>query len=838
MKNRLKLAQKISISTFLVLFIASLLPLPLLNYSQPKEAQAAAINLIANSSFEQDATNYWYLWQSASSSNFSLVRSYDVPFGYGSFAASIDATGDPKGRFDAGLVGANLNHFEVTQGKTYYFSFFAKASEDSKFSIYLENIASHKGVTPAQEIKVNKQWTNYLLVFTPDTSGQTVLSFAFGDLAKGSSIYFDGLNLYENNISLATTVVSGFVGDKNKSLVLTNGNLVPLSEIKIELPYFNDQTDTTSFKQFSPKSITNNTVYFDIPNQTFAGIGKVYVSGSLIGQFDYNVFVKINDFNPNPIRVDGDLVVYGSGFSPNNDQNFIVLNVTDTKGKISEKWIKPTIIDAQLSQVVIKVPAGIASGKISARTYHSNLKDASIENKSASLSYAVKPLIYSLDWSRKGYEQVGDKITILGKGIANHPVVSFYDENGKMISQTNAVVKTINETDNTESIEVVTPKLLNKLKVTVKIGNSESDKADALNYSARPILSTIKSSKSRSMPISGSTISAAKIGETIRLNGQGYKDSSALAVEFAGLNGNISVSISPNKIDPAGKWIDVVVPDLAQNGQVSVISNGERSNYVSLEIIPTIISQTPLNPTPGEEMSFWTNGVGLNKDLVTVHFTLDNKETISVAPSSLEKTEYGNVIVKVIAPKAIASKGSIIKIQYDNWLNDESYSLTASPVIERAGIDIDSKVLSIKGYGFSNVLAENKITYKYADGTVVTPKVKPLSITNTSEGQEIKIQILDDYYYGSVSVSVGDKISNEYNVGPTVITRVERRVQFVKTENRVMGVLYISGKNLGPKGDVKVGDVWAKTHYRSNFFIIAVVESNDINKNPVIVTKY
>jgi hypothetical protein len=112
-----------------------------------------------------------------------------------------------------------------------------------------------------------------------------------------------------------------------------------------------------------------------------------------------------------------------------------------------------------------------------------------------------------------------------------------------------------------------------------------------------------------------------------------------------------------------------------------------------------------------------------------------------------------------------------------------------------------------------------------------------ISIQNTSEGQEIKVQILDNYTYGFLTLTSGEQTSNEVNVGPAMITRIERRMEFVKSERRVMGVLYISGKNFGTSGGVKVGRVWATTHYRSNVFIIAVVEPENLRNNPVIVTK-
>ncbi len=92
----------------------------------------------------------------------------------------------------------------------------------------------------------------------------------------------------------------------------------------------------------------------------------------------------------------------------------------------------------------------------------------------------------------------------------------------------------------------------------------------------------------------------------------------------------------------------------------------------------------------------------------------------------------------------------------------------------------------------------------YIDHTEVNPKVKMLGITNTSEGQEIKIQILDTYHYGFIKVTVNEDVSNEVSVGPAMISRIERRVQFVNSVQKVMGVLYISGKTLVHEVELKL----------------------------------
>jgi transcriptional regulator with XRE-family HTH domain len=68
-------------------------------------------------------------------------------------------------------------------------------------------------------------------------------------------------------------------------------------------------------KKFTPSAVVNNTVTFDMFAQTFAGIGKIFIYNTEVGTFNYNVLVKVTDFAPNPVMVDEDLTIYGSGFN-------------------------------------------------------------------------------------------------------------------------------------------------------------------------------------------------------------------------------------------------------------------------------------------------------------------------------------------------------------------------------------------------------------------------------------------------------------------------------------------------------------------------------------------
>lgn len=800
---------------------------------------AAGNNLIKNPSFETQVDTYWDVWSgnSITRRNFTMTRSYEVPVGYGSYSAGIQGTGIPADRFDYGIITNDQNPIALTAGKNYVFSFYAKAQNPSSVSVYLVNAQNFQSVTIPVELRVKTDWNQYQVIMTPTYTGAGALSFAFGDLGENVVLNLDGLDLSENNITLNTAqTVSGFIGQTNKTLRITNGGSLTTDDVKIELPYFNEQTNTIETKQFTPTAVTNNTVTFDMPVQTFGGIGKIFIYNTEVGKFNYNVLVKVSDFAPNPVMVDEDLTIYGSGFNPNNDQTFVLVNAVGVNGNTYDLWLKPHTIDSHLSQVVIKLPIGVASGNIRVKTYYTNLAGVGVENKSTNLSYNIKPSIYSVGWSKPGYEQVGDKISIHGKGISKKPVVNFYDDTGKIIYKKNATVKTINTVDNYEIIEVVTPVTMNKLKITVKVGSIESDQADALTLTARPVIKSISTKKKRTVTQTNTAIAAAKPGEKIRINGKGFKTSGSANVEFQTINGTVVLPVWTTGIDPNGNWVDVTVPNLAVSGTVNVDINGKKSNSISLEIIPVIVSTLPLAPFPGTDLYIWTQGISTNLSQTTVYFNQGNGETIAVKPSAV-RTEPNAIVITVFVPKSAANNSSTVKIQSGNWLNDETYKASTRPYIDTADFDLETKILTIKGHGFSSVVKNNKITYMYLDHTVVNPKVKMLGVTNTSEGQVIKIQVLDSYHYGYIKVTVNDEESNEANVGPAMISRIERRTQFVNAEHRVMGVLYISGKNFGPHGGVKVGDVWANVHYRTNTFIIAVVEKEDLRKNPIIVAK-
>lgn len=825
--------------TPIFLIIASLvLNLILVFDFETKETRAAG-NLLKNSSFETDLSSF-EIWRGQGITRpYNYFRSYEAPFGQGSYSAAIESPdGAPGARFDAGLVGSRSNSFTVSPGKTYLLRFYAKSALWTPVSVYLENAQSFNAITAIQEQMINQDWAEYSMAFTPFSSSSepALLNFVFGDMPFKNTLYLDGLTLVEFNSQLTTTEIKGYIGEEKKVLHFNDLSFFAERDLEIELPYYDSETGRATNKRFSPTSITARDAYFNMYARTYPGIGRVYLKGNFIGSFNYNVLPKVSEFYPDIVRADQELAFTVSGFNPVASTSHVVVKAIDSQGKLYDKWLTVDRFDSSLSFATVKLPYGIAPGTLFLHTSFTNAAGQAVENRTAAIRYQVKPVINSIDWASRGFEQVGDKLRLHGKGVSYLPSVNFYDDQNRLIVSNRATIVSVSDSD--ELIEVQAPLKANRSNVTVKVSGVESDSSNAVSFSARPRLNTIVSRNKRTIQESGQVVAAAKIGEEITLNGEGFVASGSPAVEFQGFASRFTVSVAAGKTDANGKWIKITVPERAQTGFIAVLSTGQKSNYLPLEIIPKVISVTPQVIEPNKPMTILAQGVGGNVKLAKVYFNLTDSQKIEIEPAALEVSDSGTT-VSLTAPLAISNRYSSLNLQYDRWRDDEKVFLNVRPTITDANINLDTKVLTIRGYGFSINPRENVITYKYADEnhTVITPKASILGVYPTEEGQEIRIQISDNYYYGYVSVTVGDFASNEANFGPVSVRKIVRRIEMVPSLGRVMGVLYISGYNFGTSGDVKVGSVWATNLTRSEFFITAAVEKENLYENPVIVTK-
>jgi hypothetical protein len=800
----------------------------------PEPAKAAS-NLIVNGSFETDMTTNWNIWKADTSSRtYELFRSYDVPFGAGTYSAAIQATGQAEDEFNASLN--NKNKFTVDSTKNYTLIVYTKATNNTDVKAFLQREDNYQLMSQIQTLNVTGEWKKFIVNFTPTSSGSAYLAFVYGDMSNGTILNIDGIQLVETQFSISTSEIKGYIGEKNKVIKTSNIIYFTENDVEIELPYFDSQTGNATTKRFHPNLINTSGISFNMEEGTYAGIGRVYVSGNQIGQFNYNVSSKIDEITPSMLRAGEDLVISGSGFIPTENNTFVVLSSFNTENKQYDQWVAPTTMDSKLKQLSIKVPAGVISGKLLISTSFIGTDSKEKINKSNSITYQVRPVITSVEWSRRGYEQVGDKIKVHGHGLANNPYVNFYDSEGNKIDTIKAAIGEIN--NNEVVLESYSTKKTNAFNITVVSGGIESEIANSLSYSSKPKITSLTTKYSRVIYSSSEKIPSAKVGDQIIINGIGLKLEASSIAEFQGLNRRISIPLALENGNTAGSSVKVTVPQGALNGFIALEINGQMSNYLPLEIIPSVISINPNPILPGQTVVISAYGVGNNTQLAKVYFTNSVSGEVTLIPDSI--TYNGEIaLVSVKAPLSAANNQTSVNLQYDRWRDDGHSYVNVQPTITGASYNNDDSILSIKGYGFSTALKENIVNYKLADEarTSVSPSVRMLGVYPTEEGQEIRIKVLDNYKSGYVSVTVSANTSNEVNFGPVSITKIVRRVEYVKNLNAVSGVLYISGYNFGSNGGVRVGNHWATVHYRSNYFIIAVIDQNYLYDNPVIVAK-
>ena len=807
-----------------------------LGFNVNTRTATAATDLIEGGSFEGEIHDDWAFWTDPESKReFDFYRAYDAPFANGSYSAAIDASGTPGEAFSA-ILSTNLdNSFSIDAAKDYYLLFYAKATAEMEIITYLQSATSYNAITGYHARIVGNEWQRYMVSLSPSVSSASLLAFVVGNMPAETSLYIDGAKIIEANSLLVTKKVTGEIGDSNKLIRISNIASFSKDEIEIELPFYDNNSGLVATTRIHPDSMKKDGVYFTLPEKSFSGVGQVYVNDIYVGQFDYAVDVEMTSFHPEVVRLNEDLIISGSGFSPVDNSTFLIVEKINEENKRETVWLSPESIDSSLTEMRFRLPAGVVPGGMYVQSSFMSMEGVEILNKSKKMSYKLKPVVVATNWSERGYEHVGDKLRIYGLGFGRVPSVNYYDEAGDLIDTIKA--KSI-EVGDIEVIEVPTTKKTNNFSITILASGIESDQSVDLAYLAKPVLSAVKTKYSRTIISENLKIAATKVGDEISLTGLSFNSNTDnVEVEFQGYNNRIVVPIVAES--NRGTSLKVIVPNGALNGYINVRINGSDSNHMPIEIIPTIISVNPDPIVPGEEMIISAYGVGDNANLTKVSFDAAKDEMLSVNPDSIT-VEGDHSIIRLRAPFDLSFNETEVSLQYDRWEDDGSAVLNIRPQIIRAGINMDNKVLSIIGYGFSITPKENQITYKYADEdqTIIDPNIRILGVYPTEEGQEIRIKIMDDYHFGRISVQVGEYVSNEVSFGPISVSGITRRVENIGEEpGNMMGVLYIKGYNFGSEGGVLVGETWADIHYRSDFFIIAVVPEANLYDGPVIVAR-
>ena len=128
-----------------------------------------------------------------------------------------------------------------------------------------------------------------------------------------------------------------------------------------------------------------------------------------------------------------------------------------------------------------------------------------------------------------------------------------------------------------------------------------------------PVLVSIAATALGGTPANGG-IASANAGQTIRLNGTDFTDSTRIIFAIRNNSGGTgTTTLAPTAVSDDGTWLEVIVPDLAETGDVTLAGSG--SGTVPLQIVPII---TSMSGRPGVDANFTLFGSGFMERASTI----------------------------------------------------------------------------------------------------------------------------------------------------------------------------------------------------------------------------
>nr|WP_161501232.1 Ig-like domain-containing protein [Rhodopirellula sp. SM50] len=127
-----------------------------------------------------------------------------------------------------------------------------------------------------------------------------------------------------------------------------------------------------------------------------------------------------------------------------------------------------------------------------------------------------------------------------------------------------------------------------------------------------PVLSSINATAQDGVPVSGATASA-NVAQSIELLGTNFTAATRVVFETRDNQGVVgSVEVRPTAVSGDGTRLEVIVPDLAQTGSVSVVGG---SGSVTLQVVPVL---SGIGGRPGVDAFFSLFGSGFMEGASTV----------------------------------------------------------------------------------------------------------------------------------------------------------------------------------------------------------------------------
>ena len=434
-----------------------------------------------------------------------------------------------------------------------------------------------------------------------------------------------------------------------------------------------------------------------VPAGAQTGNLAVLVKSIKSNEVEFKVIPQIASLTPISGRIGDNVIVKGTGFG--NTQGTSTISFSGINGNVTN-WND--------SQILVKVPKGATTGKVSVTS--SNIK-------SNELDFTVLPGIENVSPSSA---RIGDTVRITGLTFGAKRDSSFITFTGK-----NAV-DYISWSDTAISVKVPLGAKTGKISATIN-----KVKINELDFSIIPTITKL-------------TPDSAGVSEQLAITGNGFGDK----------KGTISFNDTDTTDFP--EWSDIfikaTIPTNVKSGKLTVTASNNKSNEVDYFVIQHIVSITPTSAKVGDLVTIKGTDFGYSRGTNAIYFN----GTIATEYQSWTETE---IVVRV---PDNASNGKVtlkIATRESNKLDFEVIPFLMS--ITPASVQLGG-MTTIAGTGFGLTRGTSFVTFT---GSAVNASDyigwSPSAIT---------VKVPSGAKTGNVTVKTGNIISNEldYIVLPSI----------------------------------------------------------------------
>lgn len=420
----------------------------------------------------------------------------------------------------------------------------------------------------------------------------------------------------------------------------------------------------------------------------------------------------IGGFDPAYAKEKGIVDIIGEGFSESGSGNTVMFN-----------GVTATVIDASATKLVVLVPPGASTGKVTVKTHAQTISLA---------NFTVIPVL-EISGFTPALGKAGTEVTISGTGFDNvavNNVVAFH-----------GALATVTQTTATY-LKVIVPAGATTGKITVEANRQGRASTTGFTVISAPLIKIFT-------PDSGIP------GTEVVMSGTGFSPiASNNVVKFNGVAATVTWA--------AATSLRFTVPAGATTGKITIEANGQTTTSTSNFTVipaPSITDFAPLSGIAGSEVLI--NGTGFA--------TGTSNNVVKFAGVAAKVTEATATYLKVVVPEGAATGKITIEANGQTMAGFGDFTITSALFV--TGFNplsgVEGTEVTIAGVGFAVRTTDNVVKFSGITATVteVAPTyLKAIVPANATTGK-VTIEAHGQSIISFVSFIVSPILGTSQNLG-------------------------------------------------------------------------